>query len=249
MTGLPQPVTSRTLVVVLAALATVLVVAVGVTALVRPGGKGPDRVAGDATTSAPVTSPSSPRISRLVPPASAPAVTGVLEVSGPECDAGVINSDLLYPNSGAQIIDCGSGWAIMASAVSGDPYWVAYSGGRWRRVGDVSIYLGTCPADAIARGAPAWMVQKHLGDCGSRDRRGAPTSTPSGSSTVTTSPLPPVTTSPTRTSSRTATQDEDSTTPATSTPRTTRSSVTTPSSTTATEVPTFTTAEADAAGE
>ncbi|UVE93841.1 hypothetical protein [Dietzia sp. B32] len=247
MTGLPQPVTSRTLVVVLAALVTVLVVAVGVTALVRPGGKGPDRVAGDATTSAPVTSPSSPRISRLVPPASAPEVTGVLEVSGPECDAGVINSDLLYPNSGAQIIDCGSGWAIMASAVSGDPYWVAYSGGRWRRVGDVSIYLGTCPADAIARGAPAWMAQKHLGDCGSRDRRGAPPSTPSGSSTVTTSP--PVATSPNRTSSRTATQDEDSTTPATSTPNTTRSSVTTPSSTTATEVPTFTTAEADAAGE
>lgn len=249
MTGLPKFAASRTLIAAVAALAAVLVVAFGVVALVRSGGDHSEPVATDATTSSPATSPSSPRMSRLVPRSSAPEITGLLEVSGPECDAGVINSDLLYPNSGARIIDCGSGWAVMASAVSGDPYWVAYSDGRWRRVGDVSIYLGTCPDEAIARGAPAWMAQKHLGDCGSRDRRGAPTSTPSGSSTVTTSPLPPVTTSPTRTSSRTATQDEDSTTPATSTPRTTRSSVTTPSSTTATEVPTFTTAEADAAGE
>ncbi|MBB0991785.1 hypothetical protein G6009_10070, partial [Dietzia sp. SLG510A3-30A2] len=174
MTGLPEFAASRTLIAAAAALAAVLVVAFGVVAIVRLGDQRSEPVATDATTSSPATSPSSPRMSRLMPRSSAPEVTGMLEVSGPECDAGVINSDLLYPNSGARIIDCGSGWAVMASAVSGDPYWVAYSDGRWRRVGDVSIYLGTCPDEAIALGAPAWMASKHLGDCSSRGRSAPP---------------------------------------------------------------------------
>ncbi|GAA1745401.1 hypothetical protein GCM10009832_31530 [Dietzia kunjamensis subsp. schimae] len=173
----------------------------------------------------------------------------MLEVSGPECDAGVINSDLLYPNSGARIIDCGSGWAVMASAVSGDPYWVAYADGRWRRVGSVSIYLGTCPDEAIARGAPAWMAQKHLGDCSSRGRSAPPAP---GAATVASTPTPrattssPATTSPTRTSTRTGSPSDESTSSPTSTSRTT---ATTPASSTPTQVPTSTSPGNDAAAD
>lgn len=247
MTGLPKFAASRTLIAAVAALAAVLVVAFGVVALVRPGGDRSEPVATDATSSSPETSPSSPRMSRLVPRSSAPEVTGMLEVSGPECDAGVINSDLLYPNSGARIIDCGSGWAVMASAVSGDPYWVAYADGRWRRVGSVSIYLGTCPDEAIARGAPAWMAQKHLGDCSSRGR-----SAPPGAVTVASTPTPrattssPATTSPTRTSTRTGSPSEESTSSPTSTSRTT---ATTPASSTPTQVPTSASPGNDAAAD
>lgn len=249
MTGLPKFAASRTLIAAVAALAAVLVVAFGVVALVRPGGDRSEPVATDATTSSPETSPSSPRMSRLVPRSSAPEVTGMLEVSGPECDAGVINSDLLYPNSGARIIDCGSGWAVMASAVSGDPYWVAYSDGRWRRVGDVSIYLGTCPDEAIALGAPAWMASKHLGDCLSRGRS-APSATVASTPTpraTTSRPAPtPAATSPTRTSTRTASPSEESTSSPAST---TRTSATTSASSTPTQVPTSTSPGDDAAAD
>lgn len=249
MTGLPKFAASRTLIAAVAALAAVLVVAFGVVAIVRPGDQRSEPVATDATTSSPATSPSSPRMSRLMPRSSAPEITGMLEVSGPECDAGVINSDLLYPNSGARIIDCGSGWAVMASAVSGDPYWVAYSDGRWRRVGRISIYLGTCPEEAIARGAPAWMAQKHLGDCSSRGRS-APAAP--GAPTVASTPVPrattptPAATSPTRTSTRSASPSEESTSSPAST---TRTSATTPASSTPTQVPTSTSPGDDAAAD
>ncbi|MDV3357140.1 hypothetical protein [Dietzia sp. IN118] len=249
MTGLPKFAASRTLIAAVAALAAVLVVAFGVVALVRPGGDRSEPVATDATTSSPETSPSSPRMSQLAPRSSAPEVTGMLEVSGPECDAGVINSDLLYPNSGARIIDCGSGWAVMASAVSGDPYWVAYSDGRWRRVGRISIYAGTCSDEAIARGAPAWMASKHLGDCSSRGRSAPPAL---GAATVASTPTPrattvsPAATSPTRTSTRTASPSEESTSSPASTTRTT---ATTPASSTPTQVPTSTSPGNDAAAD
>lgn len=249
MTGLPKFAASRTLIAAAAALAAVLVVAFGVVAIVRPGDQRSEPVATDATTSSPATSPSSPRMSRLVPRSSAPEVTGMLEVSGPECDAGVINSDLLYPNSGARIIDCGSGWAVMASAVSGDPYWVAYSDGRWRRVGRISIYAGTCSDEAIARGAPAWMASKHLGDCSSRGRSAPPAL---GAATVASTPTPrattvsPAATSPTRTSTRTASPSEESTSSPASTTRTT---ATTPASSTPTQVPTSTSPGNDAAAD
>lgn len=249
MTGLPKFAASRTLIAAVAALAAVLVVAFGVVALVRPGGDRSEPVATDATTSSPETSPSSPRMSRLAPRSSAPEVTGMLEVSGPACDAPVINSDLLYPNSGARIIDCGSGWAVMASAVSGDPYWVAYSDGRWRRVGRISIYAGTCSDEAIARGAPAWMASKHLGDCSSRGRSAPPAL---GAATVASTPTPrattvsPAATSPTRTSTRTASPSEESTSSPASTTRTT---ATTPASSTPTQVPTSTSPGNDAAAD
>ncbi|OAV77406.1 MULTISPECIES: hypothetical protein [unclassified Dietzia] len=249
MTGLPEFAASRTLIAAAAALAAVLVVAFGVVAIVRLGDQRSEPVATYATTSSPATSPSSPRMSRLMPRSSAPEITGMLEVSGPECDAGVINADLLYPNSGARIIDCGSGWAVMASAVSGDPYWVAYSDGRWRRVGDVSIYLGTCPDEAIALGAPAWMAQKHLGDCSSRGRSAPPAL---GAATVASTPTPrattvsPATTSPTRTSTRTGSPSEESTSSPASTSRTT---ATTPASSTPTQVPTSTSPGNDAAAD
>ncbi|MCY1658877.1 hypothetical protein OVA21_17065 [Dietzia sp. SL131] len=249
MTGLPKFAASRTLIAAVAALAAVLVVAFGVVALVRPGGDRSEPVATDATTSSPETSPSSPRMSRLAPRSSAPEVTGMLEVSGPACDAPVINSDLLYPNSAARIIDCESGWAVMASAVSGDPYWVAYSDGRWRRVGRISIYAGTCSDEAIARGAPAWMASKHLGDCSSRGRSGPPAL---GAATVASTPTPrattvsPAATSPTRTSTRTASPSEESTSSPASTTRTT---ATTPASSTPTQVPTSTSPGNDAAAD
>ena len=119
-------------------------------------------------------------MSWIVPRPSGPEGAGVLEVTGPECDSAVINADRLFPNSGARIIDCQAGWAVMASAVSGDRYWVAFSDGRWRRVADVSIRLGTCPAEAVAKGAPAWMAQKHLSSCAPSGRASppAPTLTP-----------------------------------------------------------------------
>ncbi|WP_407335249.1 hypothetical protein [Dietzia kunjamensis] len=252
MTGLPKLAVSRTLIAVLAALAAVLVVGVGVVALVRPGGDRSEPVATDATTSSPETSPSSPRMSRLAPRSSAPEVTGMLEVSGPACDAPVINSDLLYPNSAARIIDCESGWAVMASPVSGDPYWVAYSDGRWRRVGDVSIYLGTCPDEAIALGAPAWMASKHLGDCTPRDRSAPAAPAAPGAATVASTPAPrattptPAATSPTRTSTRTGSPSEESTSSPASTSRATATS---PTSSTPTQVPTSTASGDDAAAD
>lgn len=229
MTGRPELTASRTMITVLTAALAVLVVGAGVVVLARGGGSGSEPPAIDAASSAEVTSPGSPRMSRLVPISSAPEVTGVLEVSGPECDSAVINADLLFPNSGARIIDCQAGWAVMASAVSGDPYWVAYSDGRWRRAPDVSIHLGTCPAEAIAKGAPAWMAQKHLVGCASSERSGppapTPTPTPARTSAAATPARPPA--SPTGTSSRTRAPVEDAAAPATSSRQT---SVATPTS-------------------
>ncbi len=162
---------SRALVAALAAASAVLVVAIGVViALIRVDGAsetGPAAVPTDSTTtrSASTTTRPSPR-----PTSSVAPVPTAARQRGAVCDALVINADLGYPDSGARIIDCGAGWAVMASEISGDPFWVAYRGGRWQSVRDVSIYQSTCPDEAIARGAPAWMAIKHLGPC--------PTATP-----------------------------------------------------------------------
>lgn len=229
MTGRPEPTVSRTLITVLAAALAALVVGAGVVVVVRGSGSGSEPPAVEVSPSAAGTSVVSPRMSWIVPRPYGPEGAGVLEVTGPECDSAVINADLLFPNSGARIIDCQAGWAVMASAVSGDPYWVAYSDGRWRRAPDVSIHLGTCPAEAIAKGAPAWMAQKHLTSCAPSERPGpaAPTPTPSPARTspATTSARPPA--APTRTSSRTRAPVEDAASPVTS-PR--QTSVATPTS-------------------
>ncbi|MBB0968304.1 hypothetical protein G6016_04875 [Dietzia aerolata] len=71
--------------------------------------------------------------------------------------------------AGSRIVDCADGWAVLASAHSGDPYWVAYRNGRWQPVNDISMYLLTCPDEAIAQGAPAWMAERHLGNCPDRN--------------------------------------------------------------------------------
>lgn len=218
MTGLTDLATPRTLVAILAALAAVLVVIGVIVTLVHPGGGPGERVVTGASTSAPEPSTASPRMSRIAPPAAEPLVTGMLEVSGPACDAPVINADLHHPRSRARIIDCQAGWAVMASGVTGNPYWVAYSHGRWRRVGGVPMSPGTCPEVAIDRGAPVWMAQKHLGDCGSGEWRAPTTSTA---------------TAPSRTSSESP--SIVSTTPRTLAPM----RATTPSAPTSPAVPTF----------
>lgn len=170
MTGLPTFATSKVLIAIPAAAVAVLGVTVGLVALSQSDGGGPGTVGGEATSAA-ATSPLSPRTSRLVPKPAAPEVTGLLEVSGPACDAAVINSDLRFPRSGARILDCRSGWAVMGAAISGDPYLVVFSDGRWRRPGDVALRSGACADEAISRGAPAWMAVKHLEDCRARDER------------------------------------------------------------------------------
>ena len=178
-------------------------------------------------------------MSWIVPRPSGPEGAGVLEVTGPECDSAVINADLLFPNSGARIIDCQAGWAVMASAVSGDRYWVAFSDGRWRRVADVSIRLGTCPAEAVAKGAPAWMAQKHLSSCAPSERPSPPaptlTPTPARTSAATTPALPHA--SPTRTSSRTRAPIEDAAAPATSSRQTSVATPTSPPTSVVTTTP------------
>ena len=241
MTGPPEIPASRTLRTTLVATVVVLLVVVGVVAYIRSATPPTDPAPGGGQASKPTTSQASPRLSNLVPPSSAPQVTGVLEVSGPACDAAVINADLLFPNSGARILDCRSGWAVMASAITGDPYWVEFSDGRWRRAGDVSIYQGTCVDEAVARGAPVWMARKYLGDCRAWDRGEATARTvapgPAVPSSTATSPLPAAV--PTRISSPTPTPPEDTTQSETSP---TRTSITTPTSTpsTSSEVPTST---------
>jgi hypothetical protein len=177
----------------------VLVVAIGVViALIRVDGAsetGPAAVPTDSTTtrSASTTTRPSPR-----PTSSVAPVPTAARQRGAVCDALVINADLGYPDSGARIIDCGAGWAVMASEISGDPFWVAYRGGRWQSVRDVSIYQSTCPDEAIARGAPAWMAIKHLGPCPTAtppSSTSRATSTTAASSTAT----PPTSTPPTST--------------------------------------------------
>lgn len=240
MAGFSGSAASRPLVAALAALAAVLVLLVAVVvAIVRGGGDRPTPVADEAgtTTAAPPTSPESPRLSMLVPPSSEAAVTGLLEVSGPACDAPVINSDLGFPNSRARILDCGTGWAVLASGVSGAPYWVAYSDGRWRRTPDVSASRGTCQEEAIARGVPEWMARRHLGTCPlptgpGQGRPGATTPSPSRTSAAPDRPAPPASSTRTRTRTRTTETTDPPASSATTPPQT---SVTPPTSETTTD--------------
>lgn len=146
----------------LVALAVVLAVALGVVIALIIGSGGlieeaADETAAPTTTRTAMTTAPTPRT-------RATTTTPTTTRSGAVCDARVINSDQGYPGSGSRIIDCGGGWAVMASEHSGDPYWVAFRNGRWRSVDDVSMYLMTCPEEAIAKGAPAWLARKHL-DC------------------------------------------------------------------------------------
>lgn len=130
-------------------------------------------VAGDATSSTSRTAPR-PRSGSSTTGATTTAVTTTAVTStartaartvGAVCDSRRINADLGYPGSGSRIVDCGGGWAVMASEHSGDPYWVSFRDGRWRNERSISMYLFTCPDEAIARGAPAWMADKHLSNC------------------------------------------------------------------------------------
>ena len=140
-------------VVVAAALGVVLALIIGSGGMIEEAA---DETAAPTTTRTATTTAPTPRTRATTTPTTTR--------SGAVCDARAINRDLGYPSSGARIIDCSGGWAVMASEHSGDPYWVAYRNGRWRSVDDVSMYLFTCPEEAIARGAPAWMARKHL-DC------------------------------------------------------------------------------------
>lgn len=156
--------------------------------------------------------------------------------TGGVCDARRINADLGYPASGSRVISCADGWAVMASAQSGDPYWVSYRDGRWQTVDDISMYLMTCPDEAISRGAPEWIAQRHLGNCPALSPRTtltearppAPRPTAPGparptvvptSPVVPTSSTAPATTSAAETPTTTiATTRMTTTTPASSTP-------------------------------
>ena len=146
----------------LVALAVALAVALGVVIALIIGSGGLIEEAADENAAPTMTRTAT--TTAPTPRTRATTTTPTTSRSGPVCDARVINSDQGYPGSGARIIDCGGGWAVMASEHSGDPYWVAYRNGRWRSVDDVSIYQMTCPEEAIAKGAPAWLARKHL-DC------------------------------------------------------------------------------------
>ena len=153
--GPPQGVIAA--VVVLVAL---VVIGIAVVIGIRLGGSylGEQAATGPVPTSTKTTTrtPPAPRTSSTTAtPTSTRSATAV-------CDASVINSDLGYPSSGSRIIDCGSGWAVMASDHSGDPYWVSFRGGRWQTERGISMYLFTCPDEAIAQGAPEWMADRHL---------------------------------------------------------------------------------------
>ena len=183
---------------------------------------------GDGVASGPITSLSATPVDRSdrtharSSTSSTTTTTTAMRRATASCDARSINTDLGYPASGSRIIDCGGGWAVMASEQSGDPYWVAFRDGRWRAVRDVSMYQLTCPDEAMAKGAPGWMARKHLNTCPSDNppesvrrtttRRVQPPSPPSAtssraSSTPTTSqvtttpapPIPPTTATPTPT--------------------------------------------------
>ena len=145
------------------------------------------------------------------------------------CDARRINADLGYPTSGSRVISCGDGWAVMASARSGDPYWVSYRDGRWQTVDDISMYLMTCPDEAISRGAPEWMAQKHLANCPALDprttatrtsARPAPALSPRPSSSVRPSASPSVPPSSSEVSSSSSSSVVPSDTVTTTTPAT-----------------------------
>lgn len=223
---------SRGLVTALAAVAGVLVVTIGVVVALIAGGRSPDTIAtGDAgATVASTTAATTTRTPRTSAPATTTPVTAAARRAGPVCDARVINTDLGYPGSGSRIIDCGGGWAVMGSEISGDPYWVAYSDGRWRRVEDISMYLMTCPDEAIARGAPERMAWKHLGGCPALN----PAMTTTGSSvsrTPTSSPTSSPTTSVTSSvSTSTSTAGTSSSTSSSSSSSSSSSTVSTTSS-------------------
>lgn len=169
--GRPRRVTAA-VVVLVALLAIAMAVAIGL----RLGDIGlGDRpstgpVAGGATSSTSRTVPR-PRSGSSTMDAATAAVTSTAtarttaRAAGAVCDARRISADLGYPGSGSRILDCGDGWAVMASEHSGDPYWVSFRDGRWRNERSISMYLFTCPDEAIARGAPAWMADKHLSNC------------------------------------------------------------------------------------
>ena len=190
----------------LVALAVALAVALGVVIALIIGSGGLIEEAADETAAPTMTRTAT--TTAPTPRTRATTTTPTTSRSGPVCDARVINSDLGYPDSGARIIDCGSGWAVMASEHSGDPYWVAYRNGRWRSVDDVSIYQMTCPEEAIAKGAPAWLARKHL-DCRTVDPATSTRSSASRTSRVPTSSRNP---SPSRTPSSSSPSPQSSST-------------------------------------
>lgn len=143
-------------------LTAAVLIAVGTTVALLRSREAPTAEAAATSTSSSTTSTSARRSGSATE--TAPA-TVVAPARGAVCDAEVIASDLGYPGSGGRIIDCGGGWAVMASEFSGDPYWVTFRGGRWTSADGVSMYTGTCPDEAIALGAPAWMAREHLGTC------------------------------------------------------------------------------------
>lgn len=145
--------------------AAVVIAAVAVVAILRSHEESPSPVVEDltsSTTSTPRTSTASTSTQGPRPTAKSAAETTVAQQATAVCDAAAINRDLGYPGSGSRIIDCGGGWAVMASEMSGDPFWVTFQGGGWRSANNVSIYTMTCPEAAVALGAPAWMANKHL---------------------------------------------------------------------------------------
>ena len=180
---------------------------------------------GEGAASGPLTSLSATPVDRpdrtrdRSSTSSTTPTTTAMRRAAASCDARSINTDLGYPASGSRIIDCGGGWAVMASEQSGDPYWVAFRDGRWRAVRDVSMYQLTCPDEAIAKGAPGWMARKHLDTC--------PSLNPSTSDRrTTTRPVPPRSPRPSSSTSSRA-----STAPTTSQVATTAIEATTPTPT------------------
>ena len=157
------------------AAAVIAVAAVVIGGSVAIGIRLADDYSGDGVASGPITSISATAVDRPDRTRSRTTTTTTTTPAArratASCDARSINADLGYPDSGSRVIDCGGGWAVMASEHSGDPYWVAFRDGRWRTVRDVSMYLRTCPDEAIAKGAPGWMARKHLDTCASRNPR------------------------------------------------------------------------------
>lgn len=177
--------------VIAAVVVLVALVAIGFAVVIgiRLGGSylGEQTATGPAPTNSEATTtrtPPKPRIRTTETTTTRPTTT---RRATADCDARTINADLGYPDSGARIIDCGSGWAVMASEHSGDPYWVSFRGGRWQTERSISMYLMTCPDEAIARGAPAWMADRHL-TCQSR----TPTTSATRSSARPPTPRPSV---------------------------------------------------------
>lgn len=206
------------LAIAMVAVAAVLIVVTTTVALLLAHDESPSETAATPTSSSAAATSTGSSSGPATPPrttTSAPENTA--QQPAAVCEAGVINRDLGYPDSGARIIDCAGGWAVMASAVSGDPFWVSFHDGRWHLNEDVSIYTLTCPEEAIALGAPGWLAYEHLScedvtrfTTAPAPRPPAPTRTPD-----TQGPSTPVAPSPTPGPSRTT---SSSSTPSTSTP-------------------------------